>query len=365
MKQLTVAAVGFERYAKTTRRAAFLAEMERAVPWPALCRLIEPVYPQPGNGRPPVGVERMLGIYFLQHWFNLSDPAVEEALYDSLAMRRFVGIDLGREPVPDETTVCRFRHLLEAHDLGRRLFDEVQRHLTAKELKIATGTIVDARSSMRCPRPRTPTRRDPEMHQTKKGNQWYFGMKAHFGVDSRTKLIHAAVATPANVADSTVLPRLLHGNETRVWGDQAYRGQRAVIRRHAPRAQDFVNRRYRHRGVVDGVARAKNRTTSKVRGQGRAADRDHQAGVWLCQGALSRAHKERASLGCDLRACQAVHGAPASAALSTGVVCPQPSRQTVQTPQCDAKAAPIPRTVASEHIAMPPHSSYTPYSDLP
>ena len=143
MKQLTLAAVGFDRYAKTTRRAAFLAEMERVVPWSALCAL-EPFYPKPGNGRPPVGVERMLRLYFLQQWFNLSDPAVEEALYDSLAMRGFVGIDLGREPVPDETTVCRFRHLLEEHDLGRRLFDEVQRHLRAKGLKVATGTIVDA-----------------------------------------------------------------------------------------------------------------------------------------------------------------------------------------------------------------------------
>jgi len=144
MQQLTLATTGFERYAKTTRQVAFLAEMERVVPWPALCELIEPFYPKPGHGRPPVGVARMLRIYFLQHWFNLSDPAVEEALYDSLAMRRFVGIDLGREPVPDETTMCRFRHLLEAHDLGRRLFDEVQRHLAAKGLKVATGTIVDA-----------------------------------------------------------------------------------------------------------------------------------------------------------------------------------------------------------------------------
>ena len=134
MKQLTLAAVGFERYAKTTRRAAFLGEMERVVPWSALCALIEPFYPKPGNGRPPIGVERMLRIYFLQQWFNLSDPAAEEALYDSSAMRRFVGIDLGCEPVPDETTVCRFRHLLEEHDLGRQLFDEVQRHLAAKGL---------------------------------------------------------------------------------------------------------------------------------------------------------------------------------------------------------------------------------------
>jgi IS5 family transposase len=258
--------VGFERYAKPTRRAGFLAEMERIVPWSALCGLIEPFYPKPGNGRPPVGVERMLRLYFLQQWFNLSDPAVEEALYDSLAMRRFVGIDLGREPVPDETTVCRFRHLLEEHDLGRQLFDAVQRHLADKGLKVATGTIVDATIiSAPSSTKNAEKARDPEMHQTKKGNQWYFGMKAHLGVDSRTKLIHAVVATPANVADSTVLAELLHGNETRVCGDQAYRGQRAVIREHAPRAQDFVNRRYRHRGVVDEAERAKNRTKSKVR----------------------------------------------------------------------------------------------------
>ena len=174
MKQLTLATVGFERYARTTRRAAFLAEMERVVPWPALCGLIEPFYPKPGNGRPPVGVERMLRIYFLQQWFNLSDPAVEEALYDSRAMRGFVGIDLGSEPVPDETTVCRFRHLLETHDLGRQLFDEVQRHLAAKGLKVATGTIVDA-TIINAPSStkNAAKARDPEMHQTKKGNQWY------------------------------------------------------------------------------------------------------------------------------------------------------------------------------------------------
>lgn len=275
MRQLSLATAGFERYARTTRRAAFLAEMERVVPWLALCALIEPYYPKPGHGRPPIGVERMLRLYFLQHWFNLSDPAVEEAVYDSQAMRRFVGIDLGHEPAPDETTVCRFRHLLEAHDLGRRLFDEMQRHLAANGLQVATGTIVDA-TIINAPSS-TKNRakaRDPEMHQTKKGNQWYFGMKAHLGVDSRTKLIHAVVATPANVADSRVLPDLLHGNETRVWGDQAYRGQRAVIRQHAPKAKDFTNRRYRHRGVVDLVERAKNRTKSKVR-----AKVEHSIGV--------------------------------------------------------------------------------------
>ena len=144
MKQMTLSAGGFDQYGKTTRRAAFLAEMDRVVPWSALCALIDPVYPKAGNGRPPIGLERMLRIYFLQNWFNLSDPAVEEALYDSLSMRNFVGIDLGREGAPDETTVCKFRHLLEAHDLGQRLFEEVGRHLQAKGLKVSTGTIVDA-----------------------------------------------------------------------------------------------------------------------------------------------------------------------------------------------------------------------------
>jgi len=162
--------------------------------------------------------------------------------------------------------VCRFRHLLEEHDLGQPLFDEVQQHLAAKGLKVATGTIVDA-TIINAPSStkNADKARDPEMHQTKKGNQWYFGMKAHFGVDSRTKLIHAVVATPANVADSTVLPDLLHGKETRVWGDQAYRGQGAVIRARAPRARDFINRRYRQRGIVDDIERRKNHTKSRVR----------------------------------------------------------------------------------------------------
>lgn len=266
MKQATLAAVGFERYGKTTRRAVFLAEMDQVVPWSALCALVEPVYPKPGNGRPPVGVERMLRIYVLQQWFNLSDPAVEEALYDSLAMRGFVGIDLGREPVPDETTVCRFRHVIERHDLGSRLFEEVHRHLEAKGLKLSKGTIVDATIIAAPSSTKNAEKaRDPDMHQTKKGNQWYFGMKAHVGIDSRSKIIHAVVATAANVADSEILPDLMHGEETRVWGDQAYRGQTDVIKAHAPNAKDFTNRRYRHRGIVDEIERAKNRTKSKVR----------------------------------------------------------------------------------------------------
>ena len=184
----------------------------------------------------------------------------------SSTMRQFAGIDLGREPVPDETTLCKFRHLLERHDLGATLFQCVHEHLEQHGLKLSAGTIVDA-SIIHAPSStkNAAQARDPEMHQTKKGNQWYFGMKAHIGVDSRSKVIHAVVATAANVADATVLPDLLHGEETRVWGDQAYRGQRAVIREHAPKARDFTNRRYRHRGVVNEVERARNRTKSKVR----------------------------------------------------------------------------------------------------
>ena len=257
---------GFERYTKKTRRQVFLEEMERVVPWRELCALVEPHYPKPGNGRPPVGVERMLRIYFLQQWFNLSDPAVEEALYDSAVMRQFVGIDLGHEPVPDETTACKFRHLLEEHQLGEQILGTVNLHLQAQGVRITTGTIVDA-TILHAPSStkNREQQRDPEMHQTKKGNQWYFGMKAHVGVDSKTKIIHTAVATAANVADSTVLPDLLHGEETRVWGDQAYKGQSHVIKEGAPGAQDHTHRRYRYKNGIDEPERAKNRTKSSVR----------------------------------------------------------------------------------------------------
>jgi IS5 family transposase len=157
-KQSTLSMMGFDRFAKTTRRAAFLAQMEQVVPWKELCAVVEAHYPRGGRGRPPVGLERMLRIYFLQQWFNLSDPAVEEALYDSAAMRDFVGIDLGREPVPDETTVCKFRHLLEKHQLGEALFEQVHRHLEAQGIRISRGRSWTPRSSMPPRRRRTPPR---------------------------------------------------------------------------------------------------------------------------------------------------------------------------------------------------------------
>ena len=266
MKQQTFAAGDFERYRKPTRRQQFLAEMDKVVPWNQLCALFEPYYPKAGNGRPPVGLERMLRIYFLQHWFNLSDPGAEEALYESRSMCRFAGIDLGREPVPDESTILGFRHLLERHQLGEALFQAVGEYLQAQGLRIASGTIVDASiiSAPSSTRNKDKTR-DPEMRSTRKGNQWYFGMKAHIGVDSKLKQIHSVAATAANVHDSQVLEDLLHGEETRVWGDAAYTGQTETIRRVAPCAQDFTHAKGRRNQPLDEAAKARNRTKSKVR----------------------------------------------------------------------------------------------------
>ena len=240
--------------------------MNEIVPWQALCAVIEPHYPKAGNGRPPVGLERMLRMYFVQHWFNLADEACEEALLDSTALRRFVGIDLGRERVPDGTTLLRFRRLLEKRQLGEKLFATVGQVLQARGMKVGTGTIVDATiigapSSTK----NADNKRDPEMHQTRKGQQWYFGMKMHIGVDSRTGLAHSAVVTAANVHDKHPLPNLLHGNEQRVYGDSAYASQKELIASKAPHAKDFTNQRVRKGGEVNLALRRKNRNKSKVR----------------------------------------------------------------------------------------------------
>lgn len=236
------------------------------MPWSALCELIAPVYPQNEVGRPPVVLDRMLRIHFLQAWFNLSDPAVEEALYDSEAVRQFVGIDLGVERAPDETTICKLRHLLTKNQLGKKVFARVNEHLKARAMKLSTGIIVDATIISAPSSTKNPDgKRDPEMHQMKTGNQWYFGMKAHIGADSRNKLIHSVEATSANVHDARVLPSLLHGEERRVYDDQAYRGQKALLAVHSPKAKDFTIQRYRYKGVVDEVEWMKNRTKSKVR----------------------------------------------------------------------------------------------------
>jgi transposase, IS5 family len=217
----------FDLRRKPTRRDVFLAQMDQVVPWSQLCACIAPFYPKvrQGGGRPPVGLERMLRIHFLQQWYALSDPAVEEALYDVPAMRRFVGIDLGREAAPDETTVCKFRHLLEKHGLAEQLFAAVSAHLSEHGLRLSSGTMVDATIIAAAPSTKNQARsRDGQMHQTKKGNQWYFGMKAHIGVDEDTGLVHHVVSTAANVADVTQTAHLLHGNEQHVFADAGYAG---------------------------------------------------------------------------------------------------------------------------------------------
>jgi transposase, IS5 family len=275
MKQQTL--TGFEKHMKTTRRAQFLSDMGSIVPWKELEGVVELVYPKVSElgGRPPIELAKMLRMYFLQLWFNLSDPAVEEALYDSASMRAFVGIDLGVEAVPDETTICKFRHLLEKHALGKKLLMAVNEYLRVNGIKIAKGTIVDATIiSAPSSTKNKDKERDPEMHQTAKGKQWYFGMKAHVGVDSKSKLIHTILASAANVADRDALPYLLHGRETRVWGDQSYQGQTEAIHARAPRAKDFTNRKWRGRGWVNEVQKMKNRTKSSVR-----AKVEHAIGV--------------------------------------------------------------------------------------
>ena len=267
MRQQSLAAQsGFERYGKKTRREQFLEEMDKVVPWAELEALVRPHYPKGENGRPPMGLGIMLRIHFLQQWFNLSDPAAEEALYDSAVLRRFAGVDLGRAPAPDETTILQFRHLLEKHDLGGAMLDTVNRWLDRRGIRIATGTIVDA-TIIHAPSSTKNAKgeRDPEMHQTRKGNQWYFGMKAHVGVDSKSGIVHSVCTTAASVADKHMLAELLHGEERKVWGDGGYQGQGETIRQAAPRAQDMTSRRTRYKNYVDQLQRAKNRVKARVR----------------------------------------------------------------------------------------------------
>lgn len=266
MKQQTLATNGFEAYRKTTRKAEFLSRMDSLVPWAEFCAVIEPHYPKAGDGRRPLGLERMLRMYFIANWFNLSDVACEDAMYDIQAFRDFCQFDLGRERIPDATTLLNFRHLLEQHDLGAAMFAKVGELLLANGMKLSGGTIVDATiiaapSSTK----NADNGRDPEMHQTKKGNQWHFGMKVHIGVDSKTGLAHSATITPANVHDSQELSNLLHGNETRLYGDSAYANQKETLKQVAPNARDFTNKRaYRNIPLTD-ADKETNRRKSQVR----------------------------------------------------------------------------------------------------
>jgi IS5 family transposase len=267
VRQQTLATqTGFEKYGRKSKRERFLEEMEQIVPWAELEALVEPHYPKGENGRPPVGLGIMLRVYFLQQWFNLSDPGAEDALYESPVLRWFVGIDLGRAPAPDESTILQFRHLLERHELGEAMLATVNRYLESHGIRITTGTIVDATIiHAPCSTKNQSGERDPEMHQTRKGKQYYFGLKAHIGVDSKAGIVHSVCTSAASVADKHMLPDLLHGEERKVWGDGAYQGQGDVIRQVAPHAQDMTSRRVRYKNFVDELQRAKNRVKARVR----------------------------------------------------------------------------------------------------
>lgn len=225
MKQISLAATGFEIVTKRTRKREFLDEMNQVVPWTELIALIEPHAPAGKTGRPPFAVATMLRIHFMQQWFGLSDPAMEEALHDVPLYREFAGLDAGVTRMPDESTILRFRHLLEANNLSIQLLAAINATLATKGLLLKSGTVVDATLIAAPPSTKNRTgERDPEMHQTKKGNQWHFGMKAHIGVDADSGLVHTVIGTAANVNDVTQGHGLLHGEETDVFADAGYQG---------------------------------------------------------------------------------------------------------------------------------------------
>jgi len=221
-EQRTFASLAYSQKGKVTRREQFLAEMEAVIPWARLLAVVEPYYPKGGPGRQPLGLEKMLRIYFLQQWFNLSDPQAEDAIYDSESMRRFAKVELADDTVPDESTILRFRHLLEEHGLTRGIFDEINGLLEEKRLLLRSGTIVDATIIAAPSSTKNATEtRDPEMKQTRKGKTWHFGMKLHVGTDMHG-IVHAVTATAASEADISQMPELIHGQEKQIFGDQAY-----------------------------------------------------------------------------------------------------------------------------------------------
>ena len=231
MKQISFADAEYAGKRKKTRREVFLEEMELVVPWKALLKVIEPFYPVAGNGHRPYPLPTMLRVHLMQNWFALSDPAMEEALYEIASLRNFAELDL-REAIPDETTILNFRHLLEEYDLAEDILKQVNAHLTRKGLLLKRGSIVDATiiaapSSTK----NAEGERDPEMHQTKKGNQWHFGMKAHIGVDADSGLVHTVTTTPANESDVEQVADLLHGQEEHVYADSGYRGAASRVDR--------------------------------------------------------------------------------------------------------------------------------------
>jgi IS5 family transposase len=264
--QLTLGDSGFERPRKTIRREVFLTQMERAMPWKKLTRVVDPVYPKAGNGRQPYPLEQMLRIYCLQLWYNISDPLMEEQLYDSRTMAAFAGIDLVHGKAPDETTIGNFCRLLEEHKLAPRILEVINKHLQEKGVRMSAGTIVDA-TIIEAPSStkNQSGERDPEMHQTKKGNEWHFGMKAHIGVDAESKMIHSVEVTPANVHDATVISQLVRPTDRVVWGDKAYAGTQARIREAAPEAVDCTLNKAKPNKTLTKTQEKYNRSQSRIR----------------------------------------------------------------------------------------------------
>ena len=260
---------------KQTRRERFLGEMEGLVPWARLVALIVPFYPKGARGRPPMGVEKMLRMYFLQQWYSLADEALEDALYDSQALRTFVGIDLGGgEAVPDATTLLYFRHLLERQELTQALFAEVNALLSERGILLREGTLVDATIIAAPSSTKNKAKaRDPEMHQTRKGKQWYFGMKAHVGVDAHSGVVHTLTGTAANVADISETHRLLHGQEKRGQGDSGYTGveKRAEIVARFPQVKwQVAAKRGRLKAMAEGPRKEVAQALEKAKAQLRA-----------------------------------------------------------------------------------------------
>jgi transposase, IS5 family len=271
MKQMTFASLAWNAKGRTTRRERFLAEMNAVVPWARLTALIAPHYPKGTGGRPAMPLERMLRVYFMQQWFNLSDPQAEDALYDIEPMRRFAGIELAEDAIPDESTILHFRHLLEQHQLTEAIFAEVRSLLEEKKLLLKAGTIVDATIvSAPTSTKNAAQERDPEMHQTKKNKQWYFGMKVHVGT-SKQGLVHSLTTGPAQEADITRLDDLLHGEEDELYGDQAYWSE--DHRQHCQQAgiRYRVNRRPKGKQPLSAYQKAINRSRSRRRARGEFA----------------------------------------------------------------------------------------------
>lgn len=268
MKQGSLSMTGYFDKGKKTKREQFLAEMNQVVPWARLFALIEPHYPKasPAGGRPPLPLERMLRIYCLQQWYNLSDPGAEEALYDSIRMRQFAGVSTDADVIPDETSILNFRRLLESHQLTERLLAEINAHLCERGLLVGKGTIVDA-SIIDAPSStkNAKKQRDPQMHQTRKGKQWYFGMKVHIGVDTDSGLVHTLRGTAANVADVNVLGELLHGGEESLHGDSAYHSKQLKAQAEQSGIAFNVNERGTKHRPLTKRQRARNRRLSRVR----------------------------------------------------------------------------------------------------